>query len=94
MIKLGTYNWTLIICLIFTLKVLALGADSVDLLLVSVAILGIELNKVISHIFPKREDLNKEVKELRDQLNSLQAKLDDHETDLTALKFHSSIKRT
>lgn len=94
MIKLAAYNWTLIICLIFTLKVLALGADSVDILLVSAIILGIELNKVISHIFPKREDLNKEVKELREQVNSLQAKLDDHETDLTALKFHSSIKRT
>ena len=94
MIKLAAYNWTLIICLIFTLKVLALGADSVDILLVSAIVLGIELNKVVSHIFPKREDLNKEDKELRDQLNSLQAKLDDHETDLTALKFHSSIKRT
>ena len=94
MIKLGTYNWTLIICLIFTLKVLALSADSVDILLVSAIILGIELNKVISHIFPKREDLNQEVKELRDQVNSLQAKLDDHESDLTALKFHSSIKRS
>ena len=94
MIKLGTYNWTLIICLIFTLKVLALGANSVDILLVSAIILGIELNKVISHIFPKREDLNQEVKELRDQVNSLQAKLDDHESDLTALKFHSSIKRS
>jgi len=94
MIKLGTYNWTLIICLIFTLKVLALSANSVDILLVSAIILGIELNKVISHIFPKREDLNQEVKELREQVNSLQAKLDDHESDLTALKFHSSIKRT
>ncbi|MGZ3796477.1 MAG: hypothetical protein ACXVB1_08935 [Pseudobdellovibrionaceae bacterium] len=90
--KLKAQNMTLIFCVLFFIKSLALGNYLADCLGLFVVILSIQADKIVRYLFPKRVDLHTEFSLMEAKLIEMKTKLDEHERDLTALKFSNSVR--
>lgn len=78
---------TLAFCVLFFAKALVFGVSTPECLGLFVVLLFIQAERVINHLYPKRVDLHTEFALMSARVGELQAKLDEQERDLTALKF-------
>lgn len=72
---------------VFVAKMLALGLTISDALALFVILAGLIGRSISDYLYPKRPDLFREMLEIKKSIDDVRAKSDEHERDLTALKF-------
>lgn len=91
--RLRAANITYILCGLVFVKLLAVGVSFSDCLGALVLLSILQIDRVISYLFPKRVDVFAEIVFIQEALKELQTKSEEHERDIVGLKLGSSRMR-
>ena len=85
--KYSTSDLYIAAVVLLLMKLLAFGLSSSEALGALVILAALLSKTVIDNIFPKRENLHKEVREIQQRLSQAEVTITEQESDITALKF-------
>jgi hypothetical protein len=86
-VKYSTSDLYIAAVVLLLMKLLAFGLSSSEALGALVILAALLGKTVIDNMFPKRANLFKEVHEISVKLDAINVIINEHESDLTALKF-------
>lgn len=90
--KFDKINPISLVIVLFVIKMLALGVEQQEVLLLFVVFIGLLADRVISYLYPKRPDLYLELHNIKHELEVLKIKHEEQEHDLTALKMDKGFR--
>lgn len=90
--KIDKINPISLVIVLFVLKMLALGVEQQEVLLLFVVFIGLLADRVISYLYPKRPDVYLELHNIKQELLELKTKTEEQDHDLTALKMDKGFR--